>query len=148
MINFDGFLLVLKNQEIRVQDRRHLKIVPQHSRSYRGGEKPFPLPQENEKMPGVKSWLWVLLGNELFAVFSIDETTKPRGKTRCERARERRLQKRKTRPGAFVPRCKANGEFKATQCHKRTKYCWCVNREGKPIQETKVKYRKPSCRTG
>jgi len=77
----------------------------------------------------------------------IDENNRPQEKTKCQRSRERRLLKRKVRPNAFVPRCKANGEFKATQCHKRTKYCWCVDGDGKQIPETRVRYRKPNCKT-
>lgn len=77
----------------------------------------------------------------------IEEDTNPHGKTLCQKTRERRLLRRQKRPSAFVPRCKANGDFRTTQCHKRTKYCWCVDNEGRRIPETKVKHKKPNCRT-
>ncbi|CAH3198828.1 unnamed protein product, partial [Porites evermanni] len=69
----------------------------------------------------------------------IEENDRTQGKTKCERARERRLQRRKTRSTVFVPKCKANGQFRTTQCHKRTKTCWCVYEDGKEIPETRVK---------
>ena len=76
-----------------------------------------------------------------------EENDRTQGKTKCQRARERRLQRRKTRSTVFVPKCKANGQFRATQCHKRTKTCWCVYEDGKEIPETRVKKpERPNCK--
>ena len=36
--------------------------------------------------------------------------------------------------GTFMPTCKKNGEFKETQCHGSTGYCWCVDENGKRVQ--------------
>lgn len=77
----------------------------------------------------------------------IEENDRTQGKTKCQRARERRLQRRKTRSTVFVPKCKANGQFRATQCHKRTKTCWCVYEDGTEIPETRVKKpERPNCK--
>ena len=62
--------------------------------------------------------------------------------------RERRLRKRKNNPGVFVPKCKSNGHFRVLQCNRKTKACWCVDRQGKQIQGTRIRGGgKPKCRT-
>ena len=33
-----------------------------------------------------------------------------------------------------MPACKKKGEFKETQCHGSTGYCWCVDATGKRVQ--------------
>jgi len=33
-------------------------------------------------------------------------------------------------PGAYMPQCKRNGDFKAKQCHLSTGYCWCAEAKG------------------
>ncbi|XP_074636981.1 serine protease hepsin-like isoform X1 [Acropora palmata] len=76
----------------------------------------------------------------------IDGESVPQQKTPCELARERKLTRRQKRPGTFVPKCKSNGEFRLKQCHKKTKYCWCVDREGRRIPGTKSKEKKLNCR--
>lgn len=85
--------------------------------------------------------------NDLLIRFS-DEESVPQQKTPCELARERKLTRRQKRPGTFVPKCKSNGEFRLKQCHKKTKYCWCVDREGRRIPGTKSKEKKLNCRKG
>ncbi|KAJ7389104.1 hypothetical protein OS493_033426 [Desmophyllum pertusum] len=77
----------------------------------------------------------------------IDEIPQKKEKTRCQRMRERRTKKKKLRPTVFVPRCKTNGQFRGTQCQKRTATCWCVDREGKPVSGTRIKRGRPNCRT-
>lgn len=49
-------------------------------------------------------------------------------------------------PGAFIPRCKANGNFEAEQCHGSV--CYCVNRNGIPIPGTEVNIGqgRPNCK--
>ena len=49
-------------------------------------------------------------------------------------------------PGAFVPRCKQNGNFEAEQCHGSV--CYCVNRNGIRIPHSAVSIGKgmPQCR--
>lgn len=80
----------------------------------------------------------------------IDEIPLHREKSKCRRMRERRLKRKKTREGVYVPKCKDNGQFKNTQCHKRpgkTGLCWCVDREGKQIPGTRTKGRRPHCKS-
>ncbi|XP_074662293.1 SPARC-related modular calcium-binding protein 1-like isoform X2 [Tubulanus polymorphus] len=47
--------------------------------------------------------------------------------------------------GIYIPNCEADGSFSKVQCHQATGYCWCVNKEGKPIPGTSVKGKKPKC---
>lgn len=78
----------------------------------------------------------------------MDENPSKKEKTRCHRMRERRLRKRKNNPGVFVPKCKSNGHFRVLQCNRKTKACWCVDRQGKQIQGTRIRGGgKPKCRT-
>jgi hypothetical protein len=41
--------------------------------------------------------------------------------------------------GGFVPRCQSNNDFEEVQCNEWTGYCWCVDRSGKEIRNTKTK---------
>ena len=49
-------------------------------------------------------------------------------------------------PGAFIPRCKANGNFEAEQCHGSV--CYCVNRNGIriPGTEANIGQGRPNCK--
>ena len=47
--------------------------------------------------------------------------------------------------GAFMPQCEKNGEFKMTQCHASTGYCWCVNASGAEMRDTRRRFQKPEC---
>ena len=50
----------------------------------------------------------------------------------CDKARSNAL------PGAFVPKCKADGSFEEKQCHSSTGYCWCVDsKTGTEIRGTR-----------
>lgn len=40
-------------------------------------------------------------------------------------------------PGAFVPQCDENGDFKPMQCWRSTGYCWCVYRNGTEVEGTR-----------
>ncbi|EDO40371.1 predicted protein, partial [Nematostella vectensis] len=33
--------------------------------------------------------------------------------------------------GAYVPRCADDGSYETVQCHDGTRYCWCVDEDGK-----------------
>lgn len=58
----------------------------------------------------------------------------PRGRTRCEQMRDADW----TYPGAYRPRCTADGEFEPIQCHEGTgsRECWCVRSDGQEISGT------------
>ena len=54
------------------------------------------------------------------------------------RACEKATSNARRRPGAFVPKCKADGTFEEKQCHSSTGYCWCVDaRYGTELMGTK-----------
>ncbi|XP_041834654.1 equistatin-like [Melanotaenia boesemani] len=40
--------------------------------------------------------------------------------------------------GVFVPECDENGEYQPKQCHASTGECWCVDKRGIQISETKI----------
>ena len=44
---------------------------------------------------------------------------------------------------AFIPSCGEDGAFKDTQCHEG--YCWCVNRRGKKVANTRTRFGMPEC---
>ena len=46
--------------------------------------------------------------------------------------------------GAFLPSCKEDGSFTDTQCHEG--YCWCVNKRGKEVVDTRKRFEKPDCK--
>ncbi|KAK3737700.1 hypothetical protein QZH41_008039 [Actinostola sp. cb2023] len=67
--------------------------------------------------------------------------------TRCLRHRQRILSMDgfHVPPGVFVPVCKNDGGFQATQCSLSTGFCWCVDANGHPIYGTQVRDR-PVCK--
>lgn len=46
--------------------------------------------------------------------------------------------------GQFVPRCAADGSYAPVQCHGSIGFCWCVDRDGKEIPDTRVRGQ-PKC---
>ncbi|KAJ7986964.1 hypothetical protein DPEC_G00333830 [Dallia pectoralis] len=50
-----------------------------------------------------------------------------KSETACERHRGNLL---RTLPGAFVPQCDEQGQYKAMQCYNSTGSCWCVDSRG------------------
>ena len=53
----------------------------------------------------------------------------------------------KSKPGRFIPQCKADGSFEEVQCHSSTGYCWCVDTEGWELPGTKIRGT-PDCKKG
>jgi len=47
------------------------------------------------------------------------------------------------RMGAFRPQCDAKGNYEYIQQHEG--YYWCVDSNGKEIQGTKQRFKKPTC---
>uniref|UniRef100_A0A0N5AAY3 SPARC-related modular calcium-binding protein 1 n=1 Tax=Syphacia muris TaxID=451379 RepID=A0A0N5AAY3_9BILA len=49
----------------------------------------------------------------------------------------------------FIPECnKTDQSYLPTQCFKKLGYCWCVDKDGRPIQGTSVKDSTPICHHG
>ena len=46
--------------------------------------------------------------------------------------------------GRFIPKCRADGSYAAMQCHGSTGFCWCVTKDGKEINNTKIRGQ-PKC---
>ncbi|XP_022806051.1 uncharacterized protein LOC111343164 [Stylophora pistillata] len=64
------------------------------------------------------------------------------GLPKCQKERQRSLGwNGKPAPGVFVPECDTSGNFKASQCHEASGFCWCVDAEGNEIARTRVRGR-------
>lgn len=64
------------------------------------------------------------------------------GLTKCRKERQQNLGwNGRPAPGVFVPECDTNGNFKGTQCHESSGFCWCVDAEGNEIPRTRVRGR-------
>lgn len=48
-------------------------------------------------------------------------------------------------PGAFVPRCDDDGFYSKVQCNGGTGDCWCVDRNGKRIEDASTSSENPEC---
>ncbi|XP_055953405.1 H-2 class II histocompatibility antigen gamma chain-like isoform X2 [Argiope bruennichi] len=59
----------------------------------------------------------------VLALIVLTQTT--HGASRCEM--ERKFELENVRPGRFVPRCTANGDYRKDQCNGSTGYCFCVD---------------------
>lgn len=75
------------------------------------------------------------------------------GKSKCEKEKQSVIEtfrvidgKRIPLLGAFVPRCKENGDYADVQCHEMN--CWCVDRNGTKIKGTEASFSKPNCTKG
>ena len=69
--------------------------------------------------------------------------TKP-PKNRCFTERLRGL-KSPIMKNQFVPLCSSDGSYAPLQCNTKQGYCWCSDKWGKEIKNTKTK-RTPKCR--
>ena len=54
---------------------------------------------------------------------------------------ERHAQKSLIDAEKFVPRCKRDGTYEDVQCDGSSGQCWCVDKEGKEIPQTRSKDR-------
>nr|XP_044621572.1 nidogen-2 isoform X2 [Equus asinus] len=63
----------------------------------------------------------------------------PRPRTVCERWRETLLELYGGAPGddQYVPQCDEWGHFTPLQCHGRSDFCWCVDRDGREVPGTR-----------
>lgn len=50
---------------------------------------------------------------------------------------QRRYQQAQANPGAYAPRCRADGSFEEVQCDRRNMFCWCVDQFGNQIPRTR-----------
>ncbi|KAF7704087.1 hypothetical protein HF521_021159 [Silurus meridionalis] len=62
--------------------------------------------------------------------------TPERPKTQCERHKAS-VQDRGV-PGAFLPDCDEEGQYRSQQCHGSTGHCWCVDSSGQEIAGTRT----------
>lgn len=46
---------------------------------------------------------------------------------------------------SFIPTCLKDGRYAPVQCHKESRYCWCVTPRGRPIPNTSKLNQKPNC---
>ncbi|XP_030210310.1 nidogen-2 isoform X2 [Gadus morhua] len=64
-----------------------------------------------------------------------DEPERP--KTHCEQHRYSTTREGPA-PGAFVPDCDEDGQYRPQQCHGSTGHCWCVDQEGQERAGTRT----------
>lgn len=46
--------------------------------------------------------------------------------------------------GAYIPQCKQDGAYDEIQCQGSTGFCWCADKEGSEVKDTKIRGR-PDC---
>lgn len=46
--------------------------------------------------------------------------------------------------GAYIPACDAEGYYEHTQCHSSVGMCWCVDKHGVEVPNSRVRG-KPNC---
>jgi len=64
------------------------------------------------------------------------------GLTKCQKERQQNLGWSGTpAPGVFVPECETDGEYKSTQCHESSGFCWCVDAGGYELPRTRIRGR-------
>ncbi|KAM8712866.1 hypothetical protein ACLKA7_013231 [Drosophila subpalustris] len=62
----------------------------------------------------------------------------------CQAARQYAIRESKRDPNIFLPRCRNDGYYAATQCLTGTG-CWCSDRNGHPIRNSSVRLGRPKC---
>ncbi|EHB10201.1 Nidogen-2 [Heterocephalus glaber] len=67
----------------------------------------------------------------------VEPTQRPR--TLCERWKESLLEHYGGTPrdDQFVPQCDELGHFRPLQCHGKSDFCWCVDKDGREVQGTR-----------
>lgn len=50
--------------------------------------------------------------------------------------------------GAFIPKCEKDGSYSKIQCHGSTGSCWCVDEQGRKLEETETRFSEPDCDKG
>lgn len=73
----------------------------------------------------------------LFVPICSEPTQRPR--TVCERWRENLLEHYGGTPrdDQYVPQCDDLGHFIPLQCHGKSDFCWCVDKDGREVQGTR-----------
>ncbi|XP_043113777.1 CD74 molecule, major histocompatibility complex, class II invariant chain a [Puntigrus tetrazona] len=75
----------------------------------------------------------------------MEEETKSSPESDLEVQSKCQLESQKeVRPGFFKPECDAQGNYLPMQCWHSTGYCWCVDKDGEEIPETRIRGR-PQC---
>nr|WMI32575.1 MHC class II antigen invariant chain [Gymnocypris przewalskii] len=52
---------------------------------------------------------------------------------------------RQVKPGYFKPECDEQGNYLPMQCWHSTGYCWCVDKDGNEVPETRTRGERPQC---
>ncbi|EDO40373.1 predicted protein, partial [Nematostella vectensis] len=64
------------------------------------------------------------------------------GLSQCQQERQRHMGVLGIAPpGRFVPACTSTGQYERVQCHSSTGYCWCVDKFGRELPNTRAKGR-------
>ncbi|XP_028392909.1 SPARC-related modular calcium-binding protein 1-like isoform X2 [Dendronephthya gigantea] len=68
----------------------------------------------------------------------------------CSEDRKRVLKSIKDRQllriGIYIPECDADGSYSEVQCSVNRRLCWCVNKYGVEVDDTRVAGKRPDCR--
>nr|XP_058947870.1 thyroglobulin-like isoform X2 [Pocillopora verrucosa] len=72
--------------------------------------------------------------------------TRVRGQPKCSTKCQKENLNATQNPliGGFVPKCNADGSYAPVQCHGSIGFCWCVDKDGKEIPDTRIRGR-PTC---
>lgn len=112
-------------------------LLPDRGKGRLGGE---------ELGPGV---VLILIGHPRFCSPILEPTQRPR--TVCERWRESLLEHYGGTPrdDQYVPQCDDLGHFIPLQCHGKSDFCWCVDKDGRELQGTRSQPGTvPACKHG
>lgn len=91
----------------------------------------------------------ILIGHSGICFPILEPTQRPR--TVCERWRESLLEHYGGTPrdDQYVPQCDHLGHFVPLQCHGKSDFCWCVDRDGRELQGTRSQPgTTPACKHG
>lgn len=97
------------------------------------------------RRPGVGLWSyrlhcpWLTIKGFFFFFGPICSAPTQRPQTMCERWRANLLQHYGGAPrdDQYVPQCDDLGHFTPMQCHGKSDFCWCVDRDGREVQGTR-----------
>ncbi|KAK2890746.1 hypothetical protein Q8A67_013389 [Cirrhinus molitorella] len=75
----------------------------------------------------------------------LDEEVKSSPETAVEVQSKCQLESQKGLLGSYKPQCDEQGNYKPMQCWHGTGYCWCVDKNGNEIPNTRVRGQHPQC---
>uniref|UniRef100_A0A8C9S278 Thyroglobulin type-1 domain-containing protein n=1 Tax=Scleropages formosus TaxID=113540 RepID=A0A8C9S278_SCLFO len=138
------------NVETQVKELLQGQDLPQFNETFLSNLKALKSQMEESEWKGFESWMhhWLIFQMAQQAppkpTADPDHTTAMGASTIQTKCQVEAAGVRGVKPGFYRPQCDKDGNYLPMQCHHSTGYCWCVDKNGEEIPNTKIRGR-PIC---